>query len=265
MTPGARATARRRGEAAEELAARFLASAGPRDRGAQLPHAASGRSTSSRATARRSCSSRCGCARGAPSAAPPGASTRRKQRRIVAAARHYLARLRAEPRVPVRCPYPPGTAGRARRGSAAPSTPPRLQCPRPQAPKSALHGPRRHVRSHFQDAIALKQRMSETLAPAIARAGEALAEALRARPQGARLRQRRLGRRLPAFRGRAGRPLRARAPGPARDRAHGRHLRPHRDRQRLLATTPCSPSRSRRWAARATSCSRSPPPATRRT
>jgi len=35
-----------------------------------------------------------------------------------------------------------------------------------------------NVRSHFQDAIALKQRMSETLAPAIARAGEALAAAL---------------------------------------------------------------------------------------
>ena len=35
------------------------------------------------------------------------------------------------------------------------------------------------VRSHFQDAIALKQRMCETMAPAIARAGEALAEALR--------------------------------------------------------------------------------------
>jgi D-sedoheptulose 7-phosphate isomerase len=35
------------------------------------------------------------------------------------------------------------------------------------------------VRSHFQDAIALKQRMSETLAPAIARAGEALADSLR--------------------------------------------------------------------------------------
>ncbi|MGE0355632.1 MAG: phosphoheptose isomerase [Burkholderiales bacterium] len=35
-----------------------------------------------------------------------------------------------------------------------------------------------HVRSHFQDAIALKQRMSESLAPAIARAGEALAAAL---------------------------------------------------------------------------------------
>ena len=35
------------------------------------------------------------------------------------------------------------------------------------------------VRSHFQDAIALKQRMSETLAPAIARAGESLAESLR--------------------------------------------------------------------------------------
>ena len=35
-----------------------------------------------------------------------------------------------------------------------------------------------HVRSHFRDAIALKQRMSETLAPAIAGAGEALAAAL---------------------------------------------------------------------------------------
>jgi D-sedoheptulose 7-phosphate isomerase len=35
-----------------------------------------------------------------------------------------------------------------------------------------------HVRRHFQDSIALKQRMSETLAPAIARAGEALAAAL---------------------------------------------------------------------------------------
>ncbi|MDH5263199.1 MAG: phosphoheptose isomerase [Betaproteobacteria bacterium] len=34
------------------------------------------------------------------------------------------------------------------------------------------------VRNHFQDAIALKQRMSETLAPAIAGAGEALAAAL---------------------------------------------------------------------------------------
>jgi D-sedoheptulose 7-phosphate isomerase len=35
-----------------------------------------------------------------------------------------------------------------------------------------------HVRNHFQEAIALKQRMSETLAPAIARAGEALGAAL---------------------------------------------------------------------------------------
>jgi D-sedoheptulose 7-phosphate isomerase len=34
------------------------------------------------------------------------------------------------------------------------------------------------VRAHFQDAIALKQRMSESMAPAIARAGEALAAAL---------------------------------------------------------------------------------------
>lgn len=36
-----------------------------------------------------------------------------------------------------------------------------------------------HVRRHFQDAIALKQRMSETMAPAIAQAGAALAEAFR--------------------------------------------------------------------------------------
>jgi len=35
-----------------------------------------------------------------------------------------------------------------------------------------------HVRTHFEDAIALKQRMSVTMAPALARAGEALARAL---------------------------------------------------------------------------------------
>lgn len=37
--------------------------------------------------------------------------------------------------------------------------------------------PVKHVRSHFQDAIALKQAMSESLAPAIAQAGAALAAA----------------------------------------------------------------------------------------
>ena len=37
-----------------------------------------------------------------------------------------------------------------------------------------------NVRSHFQDAITLKQRMSESMAPAIAGAGQALAAALRA-------------------------------------------------------------------------------------
>ena len=35
-----------------------------------------------------------------------------------------------------------------------------------------------HVRTHFEDAIALKQRMSVTMAPALASAGEALARAL---------------------------------------------------------------------------------------
>ena len=34
-----------------------------------------------------------------------------------------------------------------------------------------------HIRRHFQDSVSLKQRMSETLAPAIAAAGEALAAA----------------------------------------------------------------------------------------
>lgn len=36
-----------------------------------------------------------------------------------------------------------------------------------------------HVRRHFEDSVALKQRMAETLSPAIARAGEALAGALK--------------------------------------------------------------------------------------
>ena len=36
-----------------------------------------------------------------------------------------------------------------------------------------------HVRAHFEDAIALKRQMSVTMAPALARAGEALALALR--------------------------------------------------------------------------------------
>ncbi len=37
-----------------------------------------------------------------------------------------------------------------------------------------------HVRTHFQDSIELKQRMAETLAPEVARAGVALARALQA-------------------------------------------------------------------------------------
>jgi D-sedoheptulose 7-phosphate isomerase len=36
-----------------------------------------------------------------------------------------------------------------------------------------------HIRTHFDEAIDLKRRMAETLAPQIARAGEALAEALK--------------------------------------------------------------------------------------
>jgi D-sedoheptulose 7-phosphate isomerase len=37
-----------------------------------------------------------------------------------------------------------------------------------------------HIRSHFEESIELKRRMAETLAPQIVRAGEALAQALKA-------------------------------------------------------------------------------------
>ena len=79
---------------AEERAARFLARAGPRDRGAQLPHPL-GRDRPRRAR-RRDARLRRGAhalaARAYGGAA--GSVDARKQRRIVAAARHYLVRLR---------------------------------------------------------------------------------------------------------------------------------------------------------------------------
>ena len=96
MTSGARATARRRGVEAEELAARFLAGQGLeivarnyRTRFGEVDLVARDGATLVFVEVRlRSWGAFGGAA---------GSVDGRKQRRIVAAARHYLARLRAEP------------------------------------------------------------------------------------------------------------------------------------------------------------------------
>ena len=96
MTSGARATARRRGEEAEELAANFLAGQGLeilarnyRTRLGEVDLVARDGATLVFVEVRlRSWGAFGGAA---------GSVDGRKQRRIVAAARHYLSRLRAEP------------------------------------------------------------------------------------------------------------------------------------------------------------------------
>jgi putative endonuclease len=96
MSAGVRATARRRGEEAEELAARFLAGQGLvvvarnyRTRLGEVDLVARDGATLVFVEVRlRSWSAFGGAA---------GSVDGRKQRRIVAAARHYLARLGAEP------------------------------------------------------------------------------------------------------------------------------------------------------------------------
>ena len=96
MTSAVRALARRRGEEAEELAARFLAGQGLevvarnyRTRFGEVDLVARDGATLVFVEVRlRSWGAFGGAA---------GSVDGRKQRRIVAAARHYLARLRAEP------------------------------------------------------------------------------------------------------------------------------------------------------------------------
>ena len=96
MTPDAPASARRRGEAAEALAARFLAEHGLaigartyRTRLGEVDIVAREGATLVFVEVRmRSWAAYGGAA---------GSVDGRKQRRIVAAARHYLSRLRAEP------------------------------------------------------------------------------------------------------------------------------------------------------------------------
>ena len=96
MTSGVRATARRRGEAAEELAARFLAGQGLevvarnyRTRFGEVDLVARDGATLVFVEVRQRSWGAFGGAAGSVDG--------RKQRRIVAAARHYLARLGKEP------------------------------------------------------------------------------------------------------------------------------------------------------------------------
>ena len=96
MSPAARVSARRRGEEAEELAARFLAGRGLvivtrnyRTRLGEVDLVAREGATLVFVEVRARSWSAFGGAAGSVDAA--------KQRRIVAAARHYLARLREEP------------------------------------------------------------------------------------------------------------------------------------------------------------------------
>ena len=96
MTSAVRATARRRGEEAEALAARFLAGQGLevvarnyRTRFGEVDLVARDGATLVFVEVRQRSWGAFGGAAGSVDA--------RKQRRIVAAARHYLARLRAEP------------------------------------------------------------------------------------------------------------------------------------------------------------------------
>jgi putative endonuclease len=96
MTSGSRATSRRRGEEAEELAARFLAGQGLeilarnyRTRFGEVDLVARDGATLVFVEVRQRSWGAFGGAAGSVDG--------RKQRRIVAAARHYLARLRAEP------------------------------------------------------------------------------------------------------------------------------------------------------------------------
>jgi putative endonuclease len=96
MTSAVRAAARRRGEEAEELAARFLAGEGLevvarnyRTRLGEVDLVARDGATLVFVEVRLRSWDAFGGAAGSVDA--------RKQRRIVAAARHYLARLRAEP------------------------------------------------------------------------------------------------------------------------------------------------------------------------
>lgn len=96
MTSAARSGARRRGEEAEELAARFLAGQGLaivarnyRTRFGEVDLVARDGATVVFVEVRARSWSAFGGAAGSVDAG--------KQRRVVAAARHYLARLRAEP------------------------------------------------------------------------------------------------------------------------------------------------------------------------
>ncbi len=87
-----------RGHARAEGARRRLPGAArPRDRRPQFPHAPRRDRPRSRATATRSCSSRCACARGGDFGGAADSVTAAKRARWIAAAQAYLATLGREP------------------------------------------------------------------------------------------------------------------------------------------------------------------------
>ena len=171
------------GGEAEERAARFLAAHGPRHRRAATTARAWARSTSSPATAPRSSSSR--CAAGARARAYGGAAGSVGLPQAPAPRRRRAPLPRAPARgtrVPFRCRR---AAGRRMHVAA--------RCVRRSPARIPAHGSRREPRQHFEEGIELRRRMAETLPAEVARAGVALAAAIKQRQQGARVRQRRLG------------------------------------------------------------------------
>ena len=244
MTPGTRESARHRGEEAEELAARLPRGKWPGRGGPQLPHAV--RRDRPRRARRRHAGVRGGAR---PDVDRIWRSRRERGREKAAAHRRRRPTL---PGALERNPPADSMSLRcrghmaSRRGFAAPSKPPRPTMPTPgnNADIETMDHTA-HLRSHFQEGIELKQRMSETMAPAIARAGVALAA-----PFGAATRSSRAATA-------ARRPIASisRRSWSAASSASVRACRPSRSPSTAppsppspttIPTTPCSRSRSRR-------------------
>ena len=240
--------------------------AGLDDRRAQLPHAP--RRDRPHRARRRDARVR----RGAPaplaraSAARPKASPRAKRARIDrrGAAATSLRSAR-EPALPLR--RDPARCASTRRASTGDATSIARRVTRRIGYNDAPHDrPRRSASAaHFADSARLKHEAADVMAPhdrARRRAADRLPVRRRQDP---RVRQRRLGGRRAALRGRARRPLRARASRAAGDRAVHRHVAADGGRQRLRVRAGVREAGARARRARATCCSRSRRPATRPT
>ena len=168
--------------------------------------------------------------------------TATKRRRLLRAASRFLqapARLpRSRPAVRRAGPVRPARGRRAATGSAALHHRRRGPADRRRSvPASRYHG-------HHDGPTTPSAASSPTASPSSRRPMDVAGARHRAgrrghgrhatrRRQDPHLRQWRLGRRRPAFLGRAAQPVRARAPGPARGRADHGHLDADVDRQRL--------------------------------